>query len=406
MKIALLFCLFPEEQKKEIIANSKRGIQFAADTLQQAIVKGFLDMNVTDGMYLINLPMLGAYPKYYREFKSSSNRLNISDDQNSLHGINKGFCHLVGYQLISRYLNAKSELLKWMEKGLGNKIVLIYGIHTPFLKAAVAVKKLYPNLKICQIVPDLPEYMASSGFGIYNFLRNINYKLQARLYPYVDYYVLLSKYMTECLPVGNKPWTVVEGIYNSSSDDVSISKRDSKEKWVLYSGSLSRRYGILNLVKAFLKIKNKDYRLIICGKGDAEKEICVLAKKDSRIIYKGQLERSEVLKLQRQSNLLINPRTPEGAFTKYSFPSKTMEYLASGIPTLLYKLPGIPEEYYKYCFSLGRLGIEELSLKIEEILTKDEKFLFDFGQEARNFILKEKNPAKQCKKIIDLINRT
>lgn len=403
MSIALLFGLFPSDQKKEIITNSKGGIQFAADTLQQAIVSGFLDLGVTDGMYLINLSLLGAYPKYYRKFSSSNSNLDISDGLHSLHGINSGFCHLVGYQLISRYLNAKKELIKWAEKASGNKTVLVYGIHTPFLKAAVVSKKLYPDLKICQIVPDLPEYMASSGYGIYSFLRSINYKLQARLYPYVDSYVLLCKYMIERLPVGNKPWTIVEGIYNSLSDDVFIGRRESKEKWVLYSGTLARRYGIMNLVKAFLKIKNKDYRLVICGKGDTENEIKFLAASDTRILYKGQLDRLEVLKLQRQSNLLVNPRTPEGAFTKYSFPSKTMEYLASGVPTLLYKLPGIPEEYYNYCFTVDGLSVENLASKIGSVLSMKKETLADFGMKAREFILTQKNPQKQCKKILDVI---
>ena len=45
-----------------------------------------------------------------------------------------------------------------------------------------------------------------------------------------------------------------------------------------------------------------------------------------------------------------------------------MEYLASGIPTLIYKLPGIPDEYYQYCFSLEDLGVEALANKMMDII--------------------------------------
>lgn len=59
-----------------------------------------------------------------------------------------------------------------------------------------------------------------------------------------------------------------------------------------------------------------------------------MATKDRRIQYLGSIPHDEILQLQRTASLLVNPRTPEGIYTKYSFPSKTMEYLASGTPTL------------------------------------------------------------------------
>ena len=43
-----------------------------------------------------------------------------------------------------------------------------------------------------------------------------------------------------------------------------------------------------------------------------------------------------------QSLWPVNPRQNNEEFTKYSFPSKTMEYLASGVPVVAYKLDGIP----------------------------------------------------------------
>ena len=102
--------------------------------------------------------------------------------------------------------------------------------------------------------------------------------------------------------------------------------------------------------------------------------------------------------------LLVNPRTPEGDFTKYSFPSKNMEYLASGVPALLYRLPGIPDEYYEYCFSLSETGVEALRDMLENIISRTEDELEQMGRKARQFILNDKNPQKQVEKIIDLIS--
>ena len=82
-----------------------------------------------------------------------------------------------------------------------------------------------------------------------------------------------------------------------------------------------------------------------------------------------------------------------------------MEYLASGTPTLLYKLPGIPSEYYKYCFTINSLNINDFSIRIDEVLSKPKDELVELGKKARDFILENKNPKIQCEKIIKMINK-
>ena len=176
-------------------------------------------------------------------------------------------------------------------------------------------------------------------------------------------------------------------------------------KQILYTGTLARRYGIMNLLHAFNKMQVANIKLVICGSGDCESEILKAAYSNPNIIFKGLIEREQILLLQRQATLLVNPRTSEGAFTKYSFPSKTMEYLASGTPTLLYKLSGIPNEYYDYCFTIeSNNTVEHLSKEMERILSLDSDLLNNIGKKARGFILNEKNPRKQCEKIFRLIN--
>lgn len=405
MKIALLFGLFPKDDYNNIIKNSKGVIQYAADALQKSIVEGFSCF--THNINIINLPYIGSFPKRYLNFWSPKGDFKyVNDDGMCIYGTNVRFCNLCGYKLFSRFNNAYKELMNWCEKNKeGKKVVVIYAIHTPFIKACVRLKKTY-KVKIVLIVPDLPEYMGGQNSFIRNNLRKLNHKILTNLYPSIDGFVLLSKYMAELLPIQNKPWTVVEGIFNNASDNVSIdvNREDDKIKTIFYSGTLAKRYGILNLVEAISSMDDENVRLMICGDGDSVGIIKEYVKKDNRIIYKGQLIRTEVLKLQRSATLLVNPRTPEGEFTKYSFPSKTMEYLASGVPTLLYKLPGIPEEYYQYCYTIDELGISVLACKISEILKLDDVVLKRKGLEAQKFIYENKNPKEQTKKIINLIN--
>lgn len=404
-KVALLFGCFPNENYSEVISNSKGGIQNAADALQKSLIEGLgslcLDLNI------INLPYLGSYPKRYKSLFTPKGRFSIRTQLgNVIEGRNIVHCNLTGYKMLDRYLKAKSAIIDWCNINQEEeKVIIVYAMHLPFLKACVNVKKnIKGSLKIILIVPDLPQYMGGSNSFPYSYLNKLNRQKLYKACEEVDGFVLLSKYMAETLPVGKKPWTLVEGIFNNVADDVK-EENISSARQVFYAGTLAKRYGVMNLVKAFHKIQNDFIELVICGAGDAELEIEQMALNDNRIKFKGQLPREEVLKLQQKATLLVNPRTPEGEFTKYSFPSKTMEYFASGKPTLLYRLPGIPDEYFEHCYTVDVLGIDALSESLSCVLNLSNEKLEQKGRSARNFVLSQKNPIVQCSKIVQLISK-
>jgi len=265
------------------------------------------------------------------------------------------------------------------------------------------IKKLYPDIKICLIIPDLPQYMSGESTTIYEVLKAIDFSIIKKALREIDYFVLLSDYMAEALQIEHKPWVRVEGIYDPSEN---ADKAFQKElhKTILYSGTLDRRYGILNLLLAFKAIPQNDYRLWICGEGNCRAEVEKYAEFDKRMKYYGQKPREEVLLLQKQATVLVNPRTSEGAFTKYSFPSKTMEYMASGTPCIIHRLLGIPEDYYQYCFAAEEETAEGLKKEILHVCSKSQATLDEFGRKAADYIREYKNPRMQVRKIADMIN--
>jgi glycosyltransferase involved in cell wall biosynthesis len=118
----------------------------------------------------------------------------------------------------------------------------------------------------------------------------------------------------------------------------------------------------------------------------------------------GELPRLEVLNLQMRATVLVNPRRSDLLFTSYSFPSKTMEYLGSGTPTILNRLMGIPDEYFGYCFTPEREDEEALRQCIIKVCEMPMDELSAFGSRAREFVVKNKNPKVQAQKIYNLIN--
>ena len=80
-----------------------------------------------------------------------------------------------------------------------------------------------------------------------------------------------------------------------------------------------------------------------------------------------------------------------------------MEYLASGTPTVMFRLGCMPSEYDSHVYYVDEESIEALRNKLIEVCEKPREELIAFGQSAKDFILKQKNPIAQCKKIIELL---
>lgn len=406
MDILFIGGIFDE---KEIRKKSKGGIQSAANTLQWNIIKG-LDECINKPVTILNAVFVGSYPKKYKDMIIQSSKWKHIAGAND---INVGFINIDGIKHFSRARRMASSIEEWAreEKAHEPKFIVAYSMHMPFLYAIKRAKEINPNIKVCLIVPDLPQYMKLSKdkSQIYSILKSIDYKLIRSMLNYIDTYVLLTKHMSDYLGIAKDKYIVIEGIVNRNDITIKVDESRvehlSEEKTILYTGTLNWKYGIGTLLEAFEHIENKNYRLQICGSGEAEEEIKKLSQLDKRIKFFGSVNRDEVLKLQGEATVLINPRNSEGEFTKYSFPSKNMEYLLSGRPTIAYHLPGIPEEYKEFMYFVEENSSESMAEKILEICKKDPSELKDFGKKAQRFVIEEKNNIKQAKRIIEMLMR-
>ena len=187
-------------------------------------------------------------------------------------------------------------------------------------------------------------------------------------------------------------------------NNTKIETNDESIKNILYTGTLHRKFGILNLVDAFMNTSNENYRLQICGIGDSESEICEAAKKDHRICFLGKVDREKILELQLKATVLVNPRQNNESFTKYSFPSKNIEYLSSGTPVIAYMLDGMPLEYRDYIISPENNSIQALTKVIEMVCQLSYLERKQIGDKGKYYVINEKNSKKQTKKIVDMIN--
>ena len=106
-----------------------------------------------------------------------------------------------------------------------------------------------------------------------------------------------------------------------------------------YAGLLSEENGIINMILAFRQIEDPNVRLIISGKGPLERRVICESRLDTRIKYEGYVDNIGYYKFLDSAHILINPRNMELSQNKNNFPSKIMEYIASGRVIISTKFP-------------------------------------------------------------------
>jgi glycosyltransferase involved in cell wall biosynthesis len=171
----------------------------------------------------------------------------------------------------------------------------------------------------------------------------------------------------------------------------------------MHAGSLHYNTGIEELIEAFEQMSNKTEELWFFGSGAMDKYIKDKASENKRIRHMGFVDPEKLFEYEKRASLLVNVRDPKAEYTKYSFPSKTFEYMASGTPFLTTELPGIPPEYKEYIFTIESNNVENVKEGLEKALALTEQERVRFGNRARAFILKNKNKDIQAKKMADFL---
>ncbi len=248
------------------------------------------------------------------------------------------------------------------------------------------------------IVTDIPSMITNNPNGL-------NVKVNNYIIKNYSSYVFLTDQMNELINKENKPYVVIEGQVDINMKEVENNIEEKyPNKVCLYAGMLQKKYGIKRLVDAFIMANIEDAELHLFGSGDYESELKEICERYENVKYFGVVSNDEVVKAELKATLLINPRPSNEEFTKYSFPSKNMEYMVSGTPVLTTKLPGMPEEYCEYVYLFREENVEAISEKLKYVLSKSNEELHKKGHDAKSFVLNYKSNIVQTKKIIHMID--
>ena len=305
-------------------------------------------------------------------------------------------------KLINRLMtiwNAFRFIRQWTKKHKDG--IVICDVIIGELSLALWLASKTRKIKTVALVTDVPSIRAGEQR---KGLKALPIKIKNSIIYSYRAFVFLTEQMNKKLNPKKRPYAIIEGLVDKNVLDVSNTlEKKAREKVIFMAGLLEEIYGVEMLLDAFSGSENPQARLVFYGKGSSVEKIIEKSKEDNRISYCGELSNSEIVAKEKEATLLINPRPAIGEWTAYSFPSKNMEYMASGTPLVAFDLPSIPSEYDVFFYHLDEYSQESIRSILNDLLAKSAEELNKFGLDAQKWIVENKNPKIQVKKLLDAV---
>jgi glycosyltransferase involved in cell wall biosynthesis len=233
----------------------------------------------------------------------------------------------------------------WRKRSTNDRVVLTYNLSVPpgpftWIGARLA------RAKAVAFVNDV--YV--SGVTVPgSTLRRFDVWLQRWILPRFDGHLVVSDDIAADFFPG-LPYLRIEGgvapaFFEWTSRTHGTPREPGKPFVMVYAGELDQINGIPILLEALRISRRDNLRLRVAGAGPLLQVVQNAALQDSRIEYLGLLDHNAVAKLYASADLLLNVRLTKAIDTRYFFPSKLVEYLASGVPTLTTNVGHIGSEF-------------------------------------------------------------
>lgn len=341
-------------------------------------------------MHIVNIPPVGSFPMNYRKLyvKGMQWEGNTQIGYWNIPGLKWGIQKRKMVKTVRRILRDQPKKEECC--------LIAYHLHEPFLDVIGELKKEFPNLHTTLIQTDAVPGRGGMIRGKKMEDKGNRLVKKAKV---IDSFALLSRPLAETLEVGGRPFVVTECICDP--EQTMSKQKERSENIFLYSGTTEAIYGIRDIVDAIKDIPTA--QLWICGAGNSDDYIREAAITHKNIHHLGYVDQKRLSELRDQCDFLINPRRPTGTYTKYSFPSKTAEYMMSGKPVVMYKLEGVPDEYDPYLNYLTAETAQEIKQQIQMLTQSDYADLAAKAVAARAFMQEEKNAHRQARKIVEMI---
>lgn len=220
-------------------------------------------------------------------------------------------------------------------------VLIVHGAHSPFLAIGAVVSRMN-RAKVVVILTDPPGVVLPTDGRVTAALKRLDRSIVGWLVRRLDGVIALAEKLHQML-APQVPLLLIDGIV-SERDLWLDGPSNSTGRDMVYAGGLSEEYGVRALVEGVL-LADSGPTLHIYGRGPLQDWVGEKAKKSNRIVGPTLVGRGELLRRYRLAACLVQPRPADSELAASSFPSKMMEYFASGVPVLSTRLSAIVDDF-------------------------------------------------------------
>lgn len=393
---------YSHEYYADEISNIRTGAQMAAVNFEKSLLDG-VGFSLLGAPTFISAPYLPSYPKGCRSVYVKKRAYSTKEYR----FIGVSYLNFPIIKNFIKFFNILKELRR-VRRTAPPDVVICNTLNLGQL-AAVASASLLKRCTRAVVIMDLPIFPGDCGVMHKLYLKYIEWPLAKLALSKFDYFIVATTGIATLLNLPESKFSLLDGIYSPYNQErrtngfsiKKTSKRLTQSSSIMYAGSLDERYGVKSFINSFHADDSLHVDLVICGSGPLAEYIKEIAKKDRRIHYLGVLPVDRLRQLQMEVDLLVNPRASSGEYNFYSFPSKTLEYMASGTPVLMNKLPCMSSEYNDLVYF--RKENENFTEAVKRVLLIPVKEKKQRASSARSFVLLNKTSNKQVERILSQI---
>lgn len=313
-------------------------------------------------------------------------------------GLMAGFVNVLGVKHLTRRLGLLREARRRFGVAPGEStpdVVVVHGVNSSVLAAARTMGDWW-GVPCVVVLTDPPHGMTSRDEVPASRLRRVNFRQVLAELDRYDAAVALTADLAEVF-MGGRPALVMEGIAGSPLAHSPTAGTDDAGVDVLYAGGVDAEYGVLELVAA-LEQSRGDWVLGIAGRGSASQEVAERAAGQPRLRHLGMLGSDELAARYAAARVLVNPRPPL-PFTRFSFPSKILEYLTNGNVVASTRLPGIPDEYWEHLVELPQ-DAAGMATVLDDVMSWDAERVQQKVAANRAFVEARKSRGEQGRRLV------
>lgn len=294
---------------------------------------------------------------------------------------------------------------KWAKKNSKEKRdILVYNIYTPPISWLYRAAKKTKS-KLTAILYDLgvpPKRLGLSKLTMFGY--KMMEKEAKKYIPLLDGRIVINEAIINHYAPG-KDYVLIDGGISRliTTRLFPLRATESKEFHLVCAGMLWDQNGTKLILETLRRYPTLNIIVHFAGKGIDVPIIKEAASQDNRIFYEGLLSLDELFDLYEQADVLLNLRLEEE--TDFHFPSKLLEYMATGKHVISTAIAHAERDYGEYVSILHNTTPDGFAELLTCLIKLGKEELLQKGIKAREFMLSQRQWSYRTQEMINYMNK-